>query len=213
MGWEMFLIQMLLVWIWFRRRVLCQRWSELSTRTQGRWEVTRQGAGVEVDCCFLIFKTDFWPSGFSGCHSTAHEPGSGCEDGSIVAEQTQRALHHGRQHWMSVKSRSSVPIPLFARCSSRLCVISSRKHHRMWRVQFHSWSRSCIRSAERIPVPHLPGLLGVYLPQQAELGTFALYTPIYTQNYSALYWVNSSVNPNVLVLAGVLWCLVSAGHR
>lgn len=56
------------------------------------------GGSADVDCFFFIFKTNFWPSGFSGCHGAAHKPGSGCEDGAIVTEQTQRALHHGRQH-------------------------------------------------------------------------------------------------------------------
>lgn len=36
--------------------------------------------------------------GISGCHGTAHQPSPSCEDGSISTEQTQRALHHGRQH-------------------------------------------------------------------------------------------------------------------
>lgn len=62
-----------------------------------------------------------WPSGFPGCHGTAHKPGSGCEDGSIATQQTQRALHHGRQHWMSVKSRSPPP----------LCCLRSPVHARV----------------------------------------------------------------------------------
>lgn len=36
--------------------------------------------------------------GDSGCHGTAHQPGSGCEDGPVSTEQTPRALHHGRKH-------------------------------------------------------------------------------------------------------------------
>lgn len=143
-----------------------------------------------LNSSFLILKTNFWFSGFSGGHSTSHKPGSSCEDGSIVPEQTQRALHHGRQHWMSVKSRSKVPFSPFLLYSLHLCVISPRKHHRMRRVQFHSWSRSCIRGPQRIPVSHLPGLLGVYLPQQAELGTFPLRTLI-MQNYGAASRVSS----------------------
>lgn len=119
MGWETLLIQMLLVWIWFRRRVLCQLWSELSMRTQGRWEVTHESASVIAEFFFLILKTNFWFSGFSGCHSASHKPGSSFEDGSIIPEQTQRALHHGRQHWMSVKSRSKVP---FSRFCSPVCI-------------------------------------------------------------------------------------------
>lgn len=121
----MFRIQMLLVWKWFRRRVLCQLWSEWSMRTQGRWAVTCLGAGADVDGVFFILKMNFWPSGFSGCHSTAHKPGSGCEDGSIVTEQTQRALHHGRQHWMSVKSRPSLPFSCL-RSPVHVCVWSAR---------------------------------------------------------------------------------------
>lgn len=36
--------------------------------------------------------------GVSGGHSSAHQPGSGREDGSVSAEQTSRPLHNGRQH-------------------------------------------------------------------------------------------------------------------
>ena len=65
-----------------------------------------------------------------------------------------------------------------------LCAFSSRKHHRVCRVQLRSRSRSCVHCAERVPLSHDHRLLGVHLPQQTELGNASLPRRIHAHTHT-----------------------------